>query len=475
MPYDPTPMGDEYYPSIKWDEQGKPYNITKSGKRNYIPPASAATEHADNPVGARLIAWAKTQGATPENPGGAGPQGGFASNKGTWKSDTGTWDKGNFLNTSLGGLLLGGGAMAAPLAVGALAGGAGGAATIPTTLGIESATSLGLPVTAGLGTAGAATTAAAAGAGAILPSTPIGTGAMPALSGAVPIGPAAVAPAASTPSLLMQGLTDSRSISAGINAGTGLLGTYLSNRAAQNAANTNADALKYQADLADAQNKRAELFARQQAENQWLNAEITRQANYNQWAAREGRVSSLGQAMGLSARDIPTYAPGTDPRYTNDGTAPPPGYTPPGATPTGTTTGQPVNPATAKPSAEALAAQFGTDPVTTALIDYYGKVGKAPTGEGSGPTDLAYFRKRINETGGLTPDNLKYWFGDDGSSGRIAKELAGAVPAENAKPAYQAPYGTQDFQFVPYDYSRLAPALQAPQPGSLGALTKLGR
>lgn len=180
MPYDPTPGGDQYYPSIQFDERGAPFQISASGKRSYIPPAAAATADASNPVGAKLRAWANGQGATYENPGAATPRSGFAHNTGTWDSNTGEWDGGNFFNTSLGGLILGGGAMAAPYAIGALSGlgGAGGAAdaavanaaaagtgpattaattaaTIPTTMGIADAGALGLPATSGLGSMGA--------------------------------------------------------------------------------------------------------------------------------------------------------------------------------------------------------------------------------------------------------------------------------------------------------------------------------
>lgn len=200
MPYDPTPMGDDYFASIKFDERGNPYQIAQSGKRVYIPPAAAATavqpdDPSPHPNAIRLVEWAKAKGSTYADPGGAYPKSGFASNRGTWDGEKGEFDGGNFINTSLGGLILGGGVMAAPFAAGALAGaggaGAGTGATaagIPTTMGIGSATSLGLPVTAGLGSAGAA---AAAGAGGLAPlastSTVPNTGALvPATSSSLP-------------------------------------------------------------------------------------------------------------------------------------------------------------------------------------------------------------------------------------------------------------------------------------------------
>jgi hypothetical protein len=59
----------------------------------------------------------------------------------------------------------------------------------------------------------------------------------------------------------------------------------------------------------------------------------------------------------------------------------------------------------------------------------YQQLGATPTGPGSGPTDSAYFIRRINETGGMTPDNVNYWFGPQG---RIAREMRGEVPPEQA-------------------------------------------
>lgn len=56
-------------------------------------------------------------------------------------------------------------------------------------------------------------------------------------------------------------------------------------------------------------------FQKQSAENDFKNQELTRQANYNQWAAREGRVSTFGQMLGLPARNIPAYVPSQDPNY----------------------------------------------------------------------------------------------------------------------------------------------------------------
>lgn len=176
MPYDPTPMGDDYYRSIQWDERGNPYQLTASGKRSYITPTAAATAHTDDPVGARLAAWANGKGSTYDQPGAGVPQGGFFHGTGSWNGEEGQYKQpinwGNIASLAIGG------AIGAPLAAGALAGAGGGAASgagagaaIPTTMGIGSATSLGLPATAGLGSAGAAGAAAGAGAAALPSST----------------------------------------------------------------------------------------------------------------------------------------------------------------------------------------------------------------------------------------------------------------------------------------------------------------
>ncbi len=65
--------------------------------------------------------------------------------------------------------------------------------------------------------------------------------------------------------------------------------------------------------------------------------------------------------------------------------------------------------------------------VEDAVMQNYQQLGATPTGQGTGPTDSAYFIRRINETGGMTPENQSYWFGPNG---RIAREMRGEVPPE---------------------------------------------
>lgn len=199
MPYDPTPSGDEYFTSVKWDERGNPYQLTASGKRQYIPPAAAATADEKDPVGVRLRSWAAQKGSTYDNPGGAYPEGGFASNRGTWDGESGTFDGGNFFNTSLGGLILGGGAIAAPYVGAALAGSAGPNSVAPVSSGVSSGAGL---VGAGTSATTAAEAATAAAATPGLASTTIGAGYIPAITGGTGSAVSGAAAAGGIPSYL---------------------------------------------------------------------------------------------------------------------------------------------------------------------------------------------------------------------------------------------------------------------------------
>jgi hypothetical protein len=400
-----------------------------------IPPASG-----NDPTSLALRVKLSTPASDPSSPWHDMYQGGGPFTKrSSWDSEKGTYEGGIDWPTLLGTIGVGG--MFAAPALAALAGAGGGAAAaIPTTEGIASATSLGLPVTAGLGTAGTLGSAAAAAIpttmgipGAVTSGGLVAPDALPAVVGAA--APAASAPAISQGVQGSEGFAPGNTFANGIpggsksmslldtlmggnstvNAGIGLFGnlfgTKMATDANAQAAATQAAAVKYAADLADAQNKRAEAFSRQQAENQFQNTEASRLGNYNQWRAREARVSNLGAALGLSQRDIPNYVPGVDPRFTADGTQQTGGFTGTGGT------GTPGVPA----------ADVGSDPVMQALAKNYASLGASPTGPGSGPTDIQYFAQRIAQTGGLTPENSAYWFGPNG---RIAKELAGAVPPE---------------------------------------------
>lgn len=88
----------------------------------------------------------------------------------------------------------------------------------------------------------------------------------------------------------------------------------------QNAADTNAAAAGKSAQLqttaaghaADLQAKAAAdalAFQRQQAAYAAQTADATARANYEQWAARQHQLGSIGQQLGLPARQVPDYSP----------------------------------------------------------------------------------------------------------------------------------------------------------------------
>lgn len=80
------------------------------------------------------------------------------------------------------------------------------------------------------------------------------------------------------------------------------------------------------AQLQSQANTQALDFEKQQAQQEQANYEAAQKGNYDQWRAREERVSQLGPLVGLPARQIPDYVPTTN--VTAPGSsqqAPPPG------------------------------------------------------------------------------------------------------------------------------------------------------
>jgi hypothetical protein len=94
----------------------------------------------------------------------------------------------------------------------------------------------------------------------------------------------------------------------GIAVGTAVGAKFQSN-AAEKSAKLTTDAANKGADLQAQSNREALDFQKQQAALDAARADAIQRANYQQWAAREGRMSSIGQALGLPARDIPAYQP----------------------------------------------------------------------------------------------------------------------------------------------------------------------
>ena len=71
--------------------------------------------------------------------------------------------------------------------------------------------------------------------------------------------------------------------------------------------------------------REAERYARQQQQQQWVEAEAARKANYDQWAARQRALNAFRQQHGFPPTEIPPYVPSRDPGFLTDPpSAPPP-------------------------------------------------------------------------------------------------------------------------------------------------------
>lgn len=220
-----------------------------------------------------------------------------------------------------------------------------------------------------------------------------------------------------------------------VGTGTQLFGNIFAaheaSAGADRAAEIAAAGNKYSADLTAKANADALKFQYANAENAFQNNEAARSGNYGIFAARERRLGSIGDEVGLGPREIPAYVPGVDPGFGTMGEAASGG---------------------APPASGATSGGSPSDPnaIMAALTDNYKKLGVAPTGPGSGPTDIAYFAKQIAATGGLAPNNTSYWFGP---GGRIAQEITkargGAAPTSAAPASRAAMPPTTSTPFMP--------------------------
>ena len=110
-------------------------------------------------------------------------------------------------------------------------------------------------------------------------------------------------------------------LAAGIAAAGAVGGAAISSRSASGAARRQSEATTEAARLEDEAAKRAEAFQRQQAQQQWAEAEAVRRANYDQWSARQRSLNAFRQKHGYGATEIPGYVASQDPGY---GGGPPP-------------------------------------------------------------------------------------------------------------------------------------------------------
>lgn len=96
-------------------------------------------------------------------------------------------------------------------------------------------------------------------------------------------------------------------VSAGAAVSGGIIAGKMQSNASRDAANLQVGSINKAAELQKQSSDAALEFQKSQATEDARRFEQTQQANYNQWAAREGRMSDFGQALGLSARHIPQY------------------------------------------------------------------------------------------------------------------------------------------------------------------------
>lgn len=104
-------------------------------------------------------------------------------------------------------------------------------------------------------------------------------------------------------------------IGAGLGLFGNLFGAHEQASGADKAAQLQAEAAKYVADVTAKAQADSLAFLQAQSENTFQNNEASRQGNYGQWAAQQGRVGSIGEALGYGPRSIPAYVPGVDPRF----------------------------------------------------------------------------------------------------------------------------------------------------------------
>lgn len=233
-------------------------------------------------------------------------------------------------------------------------------------------------------------------------------------------------------------------VAAGVGIATAVAGVY--GAFTQSNSTDNAAALKAKADAAaNALAQQQEATRKQEYDAQQLllkqQWDATQQIRAPYRAAGANALSKLGGILGVdfgAGNTTPGPTPSTPATF---GTPQPSSFaTSPdktaqqNASQTAFTTGAqtvqnqidqlPANAAGTPPTTGAPSTN-PTDPagILAQLQKNYDALGVKPTGPGTGPTDITYYAGKVAETGGLTPDNLTYWFGP---TGRIASDLAKA-------------------------------------------------
>lgn len=206
---------------------------------------------------------------------------------------------------------------------------------------------------------------------------------------------------------------------------------------------------------------------------QYAADEANRRANYDQWAAREGRLSTLGGMLGLPARNIPAYVPEPDPgaqpdRYGSTVIGAPTGSaaaTAPAAG--GTSNGlNLVKQATAK----GLQGQAAVDWINAQAP---GSAVVVPAGSASPPGKVVWYDKG-NGQGKFQmvgPENWEYKIDPALGEGWVYNPLSGATGAPGSA---RVPYAGSNTYAAnapsPVSLAQYRPAPRRFVPGSVGAV-----
>ena len=234
-------------------------------------------------------------------------------------------------------------------------------------------------------------------------------------------------------------------IAAGATAAGTVVAAKMASGANRDAAKLTTDSANHAADLQTQSAKDALDFQKSQAAQDLVTHNATAKANYDQWAAREKRISSLGSALGLAPRDIPAFVPTPGPASSATSAANPSGTG--GVNPSGNGLPQPTASDLTPPPQNATPDQVGHF-----VASYFASKGVTPQ-----PTSVNYFVQKWPElvARGQELGNPNYplerlaaadEFGGGGASGASSTtpknliQMASYTPTTpGAAPALQAP------------------------------------
>ena len=98
-------------------------------------------------------------------------------------------------------------------------------------------------------------------------------------------------------------------IAGGATATGQIVSAKLQSGAAKKSAQLQTTSANYAADKQAEATQKALDFQQAEAAKTRADAEVTRHANYDQWAAQQRRLGTLGQLLGMAPPEIPGYVP----------------------------------------------------------------------------------------------------------------------------------------------------------------------